>query len=179
MIAPIEPVAGKKKTTRINSRSEAESVMELLAVNANNRRRLIAEMDAKRLALEQKYQPAIEDAEIAMEKCEMALEAWAEANPGEFPIKKKSIKLVAGTIGYRDGQPKLELVSKTWTWDRALEAVQSFLPNFIRNKPEIDKEAIIAQCEELELSLRSCGLKVNQGERFFAKPKLTELEEPA
>jgi len=150
--------------------------MNHLAVAANNRRKLITRLDAEKLASEKKYAPDIEVCEQFISDSEAALEAWALAHPEEFPTKKKSIKFASGTIGFRDGKPKLELASKTWSWDKALEAVQKFLPNFIRNAPEIDKAALIAQAAELQPALRSCGLKVIQGERFFAKPELTDTE---
>jgi len=161
---------------KIKDRNNAEAAMHELALAANNRRKLIARLDAEKLAAERKYAADIEVCTQFIAEAEAALEAWAVANPEEFPKKKKSIKFASGTIGFRDGKPKLELASKTWSWEKALDAVQRFLPNFIRSAPEIDKAAIIAQANELEPALRTCGLKVEQGEKFFAKPELTDTE---
>ena len=162
---------------KIKDRHDAEAAMNTLAQVANNRRKLIARSDAEKLAVDNKYQANIAACDDGIAELESDLETWALNNPTEFPAKKKSIKFASGTIGFRDGKPKLELASKTWSWDKALEAVQHFLPNFIRNAPEIDKAALIAQAAGLQPALRSCGLKVDQGEKFFAKPNLTETEE--
>jgi phage host-nuclease inhibitor protein Gam len=161
---------------KINDRNDAEAAMNSLAMAANNKRKFIAQADAAKLKIDNQYAPAIALCDEEAAHIEGLLEQWALANPAEFPKKKKSIKFASGSIGFRDGQPKLVLASKVWSWDKALAAVQSFLPNFIRNKPEIDKEALISQAAELEPALRACGLKVDQGEKFFAKPNLTETD---
>jgi phage host-nuclease inhibitor protein Gam len=161
---------------KITDRIEAESAMNRLALAANNRRKLIAKADAAKLVADAMYADGIAACEAAIADHEAALEAWALANPAEFPKKKKSIKFASGSIGFRDGQPKLVLASKAWSWEKALAAVEHFLPNFIRSTPEIDKAALIGQADELEPALRHCGLKVDQGEKFFAKPDLTETE---
>lgn len=164
---------------KIQDRDAAEAVMNDLALTANNRRKLIAHADAAKLKIDAQFNPMIRACDELVAEQSAALEAWALANPAEFPDKKKSIKLTSGTIGFREGKPKLELASKTWSWDKALEAVQKFLPNFIRDTPEIDKAALIAQAAELQPELRQCGLKVDQGEKFFAKPELTDTEAQA
>lgn len=160
---------------KVKDRNDAEILMNDLAIAANNRRKLITRLDAEKLAAEKKYAADIEVCDQFIAQAEETLETWATANAAEFG-KKKSIKFASGTIGFRDGQPKLERTSKAITWERCLEAVQSLLPNFIRQKPEIDKESIIAQRAELAAILPQCGLKVVQGEQFFAKPNLTETE---
>jgi phage host-nuclease inhibitor protein Gam len=153
----------------------AESAMNELALVANNRRKLITKLDAEKLAAEAKYAANITACDEMIAIWEKALEGWATRHPEAFG-KKKSLKFSSGTIGFRDGQPKLEKTSKAITWERCLEAVQALLPNFIRSMPEIDKEAIIAQRVELAPLLPQCGLKVIQGERFYAKPDLTDTE---
>ena len=160
---------------KIEDRNDAEAAMNDLALAANNRRKFITRLDAEKLASENKYAACISECDELIAEFEAALEAWATANAAEFG-KKKSLKFASGTIGFRDGQPKLEKTSKAITWERCLEAVQHLLPNFIRTVPEIDKEAIIAQRAELAPILPQCGLKVIQGERFYAKPNLTDTD---
>ena len=161
---------------QIKDRNDAEAAMNSLAMAANNKRKFIAKADAAKLKVDEQFAPAIALCDEEAAHIEGLLEQWALANPAEFPKKKKSIKFASGSIGFRDGQPKLVLASKTWSWEKALEAVQYLIPNFIRSKPELDKEALIAQADELEPVLRNCGLKVEQGEKFFAKPNLTETD---
>ena len=78
--------------------------------------------------------------------------------------------------GFRTGTPRLVLLNRKWNWALVLEKVQALLPNFIRNKPEIDKEALISQRAELAEFLPMVGVKVTQAEAFFVEPKLENLE---
>lgn len=149
--------------------------MNELAATANNRRKLIAQSDALKLKIDAQYQAGIAVCDVDIADHEAALKDWAEANPEEFG-KKKSIKFASGTIGFRDGQFKLERASKATSWDAITAAVEKLLPAFIRIKPEIDKEAIIAQRDELAPILPKLGIKIEQAERFYAKPNLTETE---
>lgn len=160
---------------KIKNREDAEAVMNSLAMAANNRRKFIARADAAKLRVDAEYAAPIAVCDDAITEMEALLKDWAEANPEEFG-KKKSIKFASGTVGFRDGQFKLERASKTISWESITSAVEKFLPNFIRNKPEIDKEAIIAQREELAPVLPKLGIKIEQAERFYAKPNLTETE---
>lgn len=106
-----------------------------------------------------------------------AAEQWATSNPTEFG-KNKSLAFLHGKIGWRTGTPKLEPLNKKWNWKSITEAVQRYLPAFIRSKPEVDKEAIIGQRDEeaLKAVLPLCGLKVVQDEGFFVDVDLTQVE---
>lgn len=157
----------------IRDRAEAETHVNTVAALVNERRGIAAAMDEKILNLKQEYELELANLDAQIKVGTDNLEAWAIANPAEFG-KAKSIEFLAGRIGFRTGTPKLALLSRAWNWERVTAAVQSLLPNFIRNKPEVDKEAIIAQRVELEEFLPSVGVKVTQGESFFVEPKLTE-----
>jgi phage host-nuclease inhibitor protein Gam len=78
--------------------------------------------------------------------------------------------------GFRSGTPSLALLNRKWNWEKVLAACQSVLPNFIRNKPEIDKAAIILQREELAEVLPLIGVKVKKAEGFFVDANLTQVE---
>ena len=159
------------------TREEAEAVMNELALAENNKRHISTVLDREILAAQERVAPALAQCEEVIREKSAALKAWAEANPHLFS-KRKSIDLLAGTLGFRTGTPKLALLNKQWNWETVTEAVQHFLPNFIRNKPEVDKEAILGQREEeiIKFTLPKCGLKVTQGESFFVEPNLTETE---
>lgn len=162
----------------IRSRDEAEAVMHELANIANNKRKLVAKMDTEVLAAQSRYAAGIEQCEAEARAKTDALRMWAESNPQEFG-KKKSIEFLAGVLGFRTGTPKLALLNRAWNWDKVTEAVCSFLPNFVRNKPEVDKEAILGQRDEeaIQAILPRVGLKVVQDESFYAEPKLTDADE--
>lgn len=182
MIAPNDTMAGQKKrrikkpmTPVINSRAEAEEMMHSLAASVNAQRGIVAERDARLLELTNRYAAGLAVLHSAVEIKTEALRAWAQANPDEFPKGVKSIKFSAGVLGFRTGTPKLKLLSRRWTWETVLAAVQARLPAFIRNKPEVDKEAILNQRDELAEFLPEVGLKVDQEELFFVEPQLTEV----
>lgn len=157
------------------TRVEVESLVNDIANAMNNRRRIVAEADKAKLEIDESIAGSLilidEAVKIKTAKCQ----AWAEANDAEFG-KLKSIKFPSGIIGFRTGTPKLKLLNRSWTWEKVLEAVQLWLPNFIRSKPEVDKEAIIAQANDLAEFLPKCGVKVAQDEGFYIEPNLSVFE---
>lgn len=161
----------------ITTRAEAEDAMSAIAQADAKRRGLEAAMDAKVHAIHEASAPALAECDTEIKRQSQALQVWAEANPQEFG-KKKSLTFLSGTLGFRTGGPKLALLNKAWNWEKVLEQVQRCLPNFIRDKPEIDKEAILGQRDEeaIKAVLPRCGLKVTQDEGFFIEPNQTEAE---
>ena len=159
----------------VQTRDEAEARMRELALAANTRVSLIADMDAEILAVKKRYQVNIAKQEALVKQAADDLEAWALANPDLFQ-KPKSIAMLSGTIGFRTGTPKLALLNRTWNWERVAEEVEHTLPNFIRTKPEVDKEGILASRDTVEEFLPLVGLKIVQDEGFFIEPKLTKKE---
>ena len=157
----------------LTNRTEAEAAMNELAQAENNKRLLITDRDERVLKIQEESAATIGECEEFVAARTDALKAWAEAHPEEFHKGRKSIDFAAGTLGFRTGTPKLKLL-RGWNWKKATDAVCQFLPNFIRSVPEVDKEAIIGQREELAEILPRVGLKVDQDESFFIEPKLTE-----
>jgi len=152
--------------------------MNELAATANNKRKLAARLDAAILKLKDEAAAGIAACDTAIAEKSDQLRAWAEANPDQFAKDRKSITFAAGTLGFRTGTPKLELLSKRFNWKIVLANVQRLLPSFIRDKPEIDKEAIIAQRDEeaVQSAINACGMKVVQDEGFYVEPNLTDTE---
>lgn len=157
----------------LTTRDEAEAVMNELALAANNRRKFTAGMDKRLLEVKAEFEPIFSEIDAAIAQKSDALRVWAESHPEEFG-KKKSIDFLSGTLGFRTGTPKLALLNRSWNWAKVLEAALVYLPNFIRQKPELDKEQIIAQREELEPVFHRVGVKVVQEESFYIEPKLTD-----
>ena len=161
----------------ITSRDEAEAVMNELANTANNKRLLTARLDKAVLKLQEEAAPAIALCDEDIKQKSDLLRAWAEANPGQFS-GRKSITFLSGTLGFRTGTPKLALLSRKFNWESVLTNVQRLVPFLIRNKPEIDKEAILARRDNelLMKAITDCGLKIVQDESFFVEPNLTDAE---
>jgi phage host-nuclease inhibitor protein Gam len=159
----------------IVTREQAESLINDIALTVANKRRISADLDEQLLAIKEKYKPQLDECDAVIKANSELVQIWADANPEEF-AKRKSIAFPAGTVGYRTGTPALRLLNKQWSWERVLEAVQRILPSFVRTKPEVDKEAILNQRDELQEFLPMVGLKVAQAETFFIEPDLTALE---
>lgn len=176
-----------KKTNRIKlpqipvpqSRDDAESLMNDLAATVNNQRVLTAHRDAEILRVNETYATDIALCEQTMQQYTETLRAWAEANPDQFPKDRKSIKMLSGTLGFRTGTPKLALLSRSWTWEKVLNATWNYYVGWVRHKPELDKEVILASHaakEALDQDLKAIGLRVTQDESFFVEPDLTPFE---
>jgi phage host-nuclease inhibitor protein Gam len=168
----------KIKLPQISSRVEAEATVGEIANCILNRIKLTAQMDARIVEVRKAYEMNLSAIESFVESKTEALRIWAEANPQEFPKDRKSIDLVQGIIGFRTGTPKLVPLNRRWTWEKILTALQTYLPAFLRDRPEIDKASILAQRDEplIKETLPLVGLKVVQDEEFYVEPKLTEVE---
>lgn len=168
----------------ISSRDEAETVMNELALAANNKRKLIASRDAAVLAINQRFEsPLAECDEFLLAKTD-ALRVWAETNPDQFPKDRKSIEFLSGKLGFRTGTPSLALVSRAFTWAKVLAAILNRkMRKLVRTRVEVDKEAVLARCGTVKAPTRfqtkvlpALGLKLVQEESFYVEPELTEVE---
>lgn len=174
-----------KKTNRIKTpltaaltRDEVDSLLSDLQLTAAREQKLLAEKAQKLNTIEQHYAPALSLIEADKKAKTLQIQQWAEANPAEFE-KKKSIDTPFARFGFRTGTPKLALLNRKWTWTSVLEKLIACTSAYIRNKPEIDKEAILADyaagafCSN---TLSVLGMKVTQDETFFIEPKLDQPE---
>lgn len=171
----------KVQIPTINSRDEAEAVMNELALAANNQRKFLAARDAEILRLNTFYErPLYQCADSIHTKTEQ-LRAWAETNRDQFPNGRKSIDFVSGVLGFRTGTPKLALLSRRWTWEKVLAGLKlRRLVDFVRTKEEVNKDAILETytpgSPHDDSTLASWGVRVTQDESFFIEPKLADMD---
>jgi phage host-nuclease inhibitor protein Gam len=93
------------------------------------------------------------------------LERYAKENGNLFE-GKKSISLPGGTIGYRAGVPKVELLEGE-TEETVIKKLEKYLPNFVKVAKSIIKGGLGAQPAN---QLKKCGLKIEEGvDTFFVK----------
>ena len=169
------------------NREQAEECMNSLARDFAAKQIQCAEMDGEILAIKERYAPAISVLDLTIQQSAQSLEVWAQSNPGEFPKDRKSLALLAGTIGFRKDTPSLVPLNKTFTWARILATITAKKwRKFIRNKPDVDREAILARSGTLDKPtkfqrtiLPLLGLRIAQEEKFFVEPALTNPETPA
>lgn len=161
--------------TKKISRDAAEAAFAEFADADARQQQLTAKMDVEITRIREKYQDDLakhqerKDAQMAI------LEAFATQNPELF-VKRKSVEMAHGMLGYRTGTPKLKTM-KGFTWGSVLNLVKEFLPDFVRSKEELDKEALINAREDKTVSdqFRKCGVMVDQDETFFVQPKKEEV----
>jgi phage host-nuclease inhibitor protein Gam len=159
----------------ITTRDEAEAAVNgLLNITINLRHETNLRDDII-ASTNESFDAKISAYEADIKSKTKALAAWAEQNPDEFPKDRKSIAFSSGTIGFRTGTPALALLNRKWSWEKVLQAVQERIPEFVRQKPEVDKEAILAQRAILCRVLPEVGVKVVQGETFYVEPTLTKV----
>ncbi len=104
------------------------------------------------------------------------LEAWAKEARGEWP--QKSITTPWGRLGFRVKNKSVELFkSVAKKTEQALFNLQSYLSDYVRHVPVIDKEKILAADREGRLDhglLNSCGLRIADGEEFWLETTASE-----
>lgn len=168
-----------KSTARKSAQVPTESTTQeqattYLATYASNQARidkLNAEMDAQIVKIRQKYDAEL--GQLGAENVELfnKLQGFALINKGLFTVKK-SLDMTHGIIGFRTAPPALK-TRKGFTWAAVLKLLEDKASQFIRNKPEVDKEALLAQREEpavVEL-MAQVGVQVEQAETFYVELK--------
>lgn len=100
------------------------------------------------------------------------LQTYALENREELFSKKKSMELAHGTFGFRLGTPSIKQV-KGYKVDVSLKLAQTFAPDFIRVKEELDKALLLNRRDEdgMIAVMEKIGVYVDQAETFFVEPK--------
>lgn len=109
------------------------------------------------------------------------LEAWANEDSATWP--KKTIETPFGCLGFRVGNPAVVLIKRVAkSMKIALELLDEYVPEFVRDSPEIDKEAILAAARDETLNeerLAKCGLTVKQDDEFWIETNASKDLEAA
>jgi phage host-nuclease inhibitor protein Gam len=100
-----------------------------------------------------------------------ALAAYATAHRAELlPDNRKSVSIAAGIIGWRLSTPSVKLTDE----DEVIDAIEALgFVQFLREKTEIDKVALLAQPE---LAAKIDGVTIRQVENLFFQPLDLEAE---
>lgn len=110
------------------------------------------------------------------------IQAWADVDSATW--EKKTLETPFGNLGFRVSQPAVVLVKKVAkSFKQAIELLRAKMPEFVREVPEIDKEAILAADRDDTLNhlvLQKCGLEVKQEDEFWVESAASkDLEEAA
>ena len=134
-----------------------------------------ATMDIEMTKIREKYQDELTKLGEVKEKSFDILQAYALENRDELFTKRKSLETTHGTIGFRTGTPKLKTL-KGFTWASVVNMLKEFLPGYVRTSEEANKEKLLADREDEEVSalFPKVGIAVVQDETFYVEPKKEE-----
>lgn len=171
------------KATGFQSRAQFDDAIDQVAVATVLLRTAEAMRDEEIQRVRSLYEPQVVEHQERIKSLSLAAEKFAEENRDELlPGKGKSAETALAKFGFRTGMPALKTLSK-WTWPKVLAAItERKLSVFIRNKPELNKEALIEAIDEgmvsfeeagsmVQLPTGELGVKVEQSETFFIEPK--------
>lgn len=133
-------------------------------------REMTAKMDQAIAEIRAEYADDLTKESETMTSTMQRVQMWAEANDDNF-LEKKSMDFTHATIGFRTGMPKLKL--KVKSWDKAIEKIKQFLPDYVRTKEEVAKDKLLADRsnDAVAKHFSQCGFEVVQEETFFIEPK--------
>ena len=184
---------GRQKKTIITgvSREAADEAFARYAKRDAQIQKINAEIELQCAKIREKYADKLTVLGIERDQAFDVLQSFATENQAELFVKKKSLDMAHGTIGFRTGTPKLKTL-KGFTWASALQLAKKFLPaTYIRLTEEIAKDKLLADRDLEETAVYDavtgdprlvpmreamavCGIQVVQDETFYVEPKKEE-----
>jgi len=166
--------ATKIKTESVDApanREEAENYMREIGELQNEVARTQADMNDEINAIKARYQETLLPVNQSIDALAQGLSAYAIANRAELlPGNKKTVKMGTGEISWRKTPPKVAVRGA----DTVISTLMSLgLDRFVRNKPEVNKEAILLEKEAVS-GIK--GISITQREELVIKPDVSELE---
>ena len=161
------------RQTRIANREELESVFGEYAAAVIETRSLKAELEESIRKTRAGYEAAFACLDETADALYADINAWAAGHPEEFK-DRKSLELLHGTIGFRTSPPRVTIPRGADEDALAATLADSGLDCYTRVRRELDKPAILAAvadtdtADQSEEVLAAYGIRVKQGERFFA-----------
>jgi phage host-nuclease inhibitor protein Gam len=177
--APLSMTPLSSPVPTIQTRAQLEMLLENMASLQRERDDLFRAQEQEIAAVRQHYRAALTEMDTFLHLETSWAEAWARAHP-EALAADRSLACAHATIGFCAESPRLERASRRWTWTRIAVTLAGLAwgKRYLRiPAPEVDKDALLADLDLLSTEdLRSAGLRVVQGERFFVTtPEKSEL----
>ncbi len=185
-------MARQKKTIISGvSREAADEAFATYAKSDAQIQKINAEIDLQCAKIREKHADRLTALTAERDQAFDTLQSYATENQAELFVKKKSLEMAHGTIGFRTGTPKLKTL-KGFTWASALQLAKKFLPmTYIRQTEEIAKDKLLADrdMDEVEVydtttgdprtasmkeAMAVIGIQVVQDETFYVEPKKEE-----
>lgn len=172
------------KVTRIKSaaadyvcQTQAEAVKAVAEIGTlqRERDRIQAAMNDELAVIRQRYEQQAKPHAERIALLATAVQTYAEANRDALTQngKSKTVSLASGELRWRTTPPSVSIKAV----EKVIEALKGFkLDRFLRQKEEIDKQAILAEPEAVE---HIKGISITQREEFVVVPFETALEQVA
>jgi phage host-nuclease inhibitor protein Gam len=153
------------------TREEAEALLQEIGKAQRAVTRIEADLNDRLTKLKASAEQDASPYNDQIEASFKALHGWAEANRDELCGKGKTVKLATGEIMWRQRPPSVRITGA----EKVIDTLKRLgLGRFLRQKEEIDKEAILGEVDAMK------GVKgvtiVTGVEDFVAKPFETEIE---
>jgi len=167
------PSKAAKAYPPISSRDEADEAIREVGSLLRAKNQIEALLEDEVSALKAEASATVKPLADALKAKIDALHAWAEGHKGELLEKdKRSARLAQGTIGWRWNPPAVKVTGDEAAVIAALRRLN--LGDLVREKAEIDKEAILADPKRVD---GIAGVSVSQTEQFWVKPAEIEVEQ--
>lgn len=138
------------------------------------------EMNEKLNKIKNNFDEEVKGTRAEKQLLEQEVEGFCKVNKEEFG-KLKSMTLLFGSVFFRTTPPKVSQLNKKYSVATTIElAKKLFKLKFIREKAELDKEAILTSYAAKEINdekLAAIGLKIDQEEKFGYEINWEKLEE--
>lgn len=154
------------------SREQAEEAFAAYAHADARQQQLTAKMDVEITRIREKFQDALNELQELKDNAFDIMQSFGMENKEILFVKKKSLEMVHGIVGFRIGTPKLK-TRKGFTWGAVTNLLKEFLPTYVRISEEPAKDKLISDRDQPEVNeaLVKCGIYVDQDETFYVEPK--------
>lgn len=167
--------------TIVTSREAMEAIVaDIVALKLDYVQRT-ALMEKEIAEVQKRHQEGILSVAQQLQIKEAGVYTYCQEHRKELFPEKKSIDLLLATIGFRTNPPSVEKITRKDTWEdiaRRLETTSWGKDYVTEPAPEISKVKLIADRDKLNAEkLRVIGVRIDQDEEFFIKPKSEVAEE--
>ena len=155
------------------SRDQAAEAIREIGERQRELTRLSADMNDELAKIKERWEAAAEPHKIRVEALTQGVQIWSEANRDAITNggKVKTAAFTTGEVCWRTRPPSVRITGQ----EAVLDLLRRLgLKRFIREKEEVNKEAIL---NEPEAVANVAGITISQGEDFVVVPFETELAE--
>lgn len=140
-----------------------------------------AAMEKEIADVQKRHQEGILDVASQIEAKEASIFTYCQRHRAELFTDKKSLDMLLAVIGFEDTPPRVEKRNSKDTWGATARRLQAldWGADYIREgDPEVNKQALLAARESLsDDQLKEAGIRFEQDEQFFIRPKSEVAED--